>query len=721
VIFTSGSTGKPKGVAIEHLSVVNTLLDINARYGIGCSDRVLAVSALSFDLSVYDLFGMLAAGGAVVFPSDALAKNPGHWLEMLDAYQVTVWNTVPVSAGLLTDQAEALPRRRRLKVVMMSGDWVDPKLPARLWRQFEGCTAYSLGGATEGAIWSIHYPILHDTSHLQSVPYGQPLSGQSFYVLNESLQVCPQGVTGELCIGGIGVAREYYGDPELTARQFVWHPGLRQRLYRTGDLGRYMSDGNIEFKGRVDNQLKLHGYRIELGEIEQCIKQWPGVDQAVVAVKETVAGDAALVAYLVLGGAPDENARLALLADLKEGMRAALPQYMVPQAYLILEAMPVTANGKVDRKQLPAPPSAGAVRAYVPPLTPAEVALSAIWQTLFNKDQIGRDNDFFELGGHSLLATRMVAMISHRLGVNIPLSAVFSRPVLSDLATLIGAAGPRAPAVNSELVLTLGGGQHARNIFFVNPGAGTAHCYRALAEVLGDSFNCFGLNSPLIFEPALWPDFGTLVQRYVDQVLALQPDGEYCLAGYSSGGVIAYEMACQLQRAGARVRLVLFDSFATTREYRYAGQFWFEPVQTALTNILELELAFDWASIAAMAVDDGLAMLADHVRAAHAGHFIAQLDPGQLLRYLRHFQVLEDLKGRHTISRARVDCLFYKAGQTQELERQYSAQLDWDRYNLAPIDKVTLDVSHRSMMNSTALAHDLRRRLLVVAEPAIAP
>ena len=198
VIFTSGSTGVPKGVAVEHASVVNTLFDINAQYGITAEDKVLAVSALSFDLSVYDFFGMLAIGGQVVFVTHSQAKNPAHWLELVERHNITVWNTVPVSAGLLVEQLEFADRKSTapLKHVLMSGDWIAPDLPARLWQRFEGCNLYSLGGATEGSIWSIHYPITYDTSHLSSIPYGKPLGGQQFYVLNSQLQPCPVGGNG---------------------------------------------------------------------------------------------------------------------------------------------------------------------------------------------------------------------------------------------------------------------------------------------------------------------------------------------------------------------------------------------------------------------------------------------------------------------------------------------------------------------------------------------
>lgn len=433
VIFTSGSTGTPKGVAIEHASAVNTLLDINAQYQIDCNDRVLAVSALSFDLSVYDFFGLLAVGGTVVFPDDKQTKNPQHWLTMVERESITLWNSVPTSAGLLVDQLALTGRisDAPLRVVMMSGDWIDPKLPARLWHGFPGSNLYSLGGATEAAIWSIHYPITSDTQHLRSIPYGKPLNGQSFYILNSQLQHCPVGVTGELFIGGVGVAREYYGQPDLTAKQFIYHEGLQQRLYRTGDQGRYRADGNIEFMGRVDNQLKIRGFRIEPGEIEAQLVKHPNVTKALVLARKDNNDNTHLVAYFSWLEQPSSS------AELREFLMGKVPVYMLPSAFVPIERFVLTANGKLDIKALPEFDLAAHQVAYVAPQSECEILLCQMMATLLKCEQVGLDDNFFSLGGHSVLALQLNAMIQEQMAVSLNMTDFFTATSVRRLAEMV--------------------------------------------------------------------------------------------------------------------------------------------------------------------------------------------------------------------------------------------------------------------------------------------
>ncbi|CBN58601.1 MULTISPECIES: non-ribosomal peptide synthetase [Kamptonema] len=313
VIYTSGSTGQPKGVAIEHCGAVNTLLDINDRFEVGAGDRVLAVSSLSFDLSVYDIFGLLAAGGTVVIPKTTATPDPAHWLDLMTQEQVTLWDSAPPLMQMLVDDAasnsKTLPSSLRL--VLLSGDWIPPTLPDRIkdltsrlvseesLDQSSTPAVISLGGATEASIWSILYPIANVDPEWKSIPYGRAMTNQHFYVLNEAMESCQEGELGQLYIGGIGLARCYWRDPEKTSQRFITNPHTGDRLYCTGDLGRYLPDGNIEFIGRIDNQVKIRGFRIELGEIEAVLRQNPDVGDAVVIVREDVPGNKRLVAYVV--------------------------------------------------------------------------------------------------------------------------------------------------------------------------------------------------------------------------------------------------------------------------------------------------------------------------------------------------------------------------------------------------------------------------------------
>jgi amino acid adenylation domain-containing protein len=299
VIYTSGSTGLPKGVVIDHRGAVNTILDINRRFEVTHQDRVLALSALNFDLSVYDIFGLLAVGGAIVMPEPAGRRNPAHWAELMEQHRVSLWDTVPALMQMLVEYQAGRSLNVPLRLVMMSGDWIPLDLPERIKSLWPDIQVMSLGGATEASIWSIYYPIEQVEGWWKSIPYGQPMTNQSFQVLNELLAPCPVWAPGQLYIGGIGLAQGYWRDEEKTQASFITHPVSGERLYKTGDLGRYLPDGNIEFLGREDFQVKVRGHRIELGEIEANLVKHPGVKEVVVTAVGEARGDKQLVAYVV--------------------------------------------------------------------------------------------------------------------------------------------------------------------------------------------------------------------------------------------------------------------------------------------------------------------------------------------------------------------------------------------------------------------------------------
>ncbi|MDF9817162.1 yersiniabactin nonribosomal peptide synthetase [Streptomyces sp. SPB162] len=429
VIFTSGSTGEPKGVMIDHRGALNTITDINDRFRVTENDRVLGLSSLSFDLSVWDVFGVLGAGGALVLPDPDGSRDPAQWADLLRREQVTVWNTVPALLELLAEHLTTHgPEGVCLRLALLSGDWIAVSLPDRVRELVPGLEVVSLGGATEASIWSIAYPIGVVDPSWRSIPYGRPLLNQSFRVVDGNMRHRPDFVAGELQIGGVGVAMGYWDDPERTAASFVTDPVTGERWYRTGDLGRYLADGTIEFLGREDFQVKIGGYRIELGEIEAALLADPQVEAAVAHAWGSPGGPRRLAAYIV----PADGAELEV--D-KVRTRAAelLPAYMVPAAIVVLDALPLTGNGKVDRKALPDPGEA-ARRPYAAPGTAIEQSLADIWSELLAAERIGVHDNLFELGADSLLALRAVAA-ADTSGLHLELRDVFAHPTIAAQAT----------------------------------------------------------------------------------------------------------------------------------------------------------------------------------------------------------------------------------------------------------------------------------------------
>ncbi|WP_437981550.1 amino acid adenylation domain-containing protein [Sorangium sp. So ce117] len=446
VLFTSGSTGKPKGVALDHRGPLNTILEINERFQVSPSDRALALSAAHFDLSVYDVFGLLGAGGALVLPSPEAARDPAHWRQLIETHRVTVWNSVPALMQMFVEHLGGGPLASpSLRWVILSGDWIPVPLPDQIRRACPGARVIGAGGPTETSIWSIFYPVGEVDSAWRSIPYGKPLPNQRVHVLDERMRPCPDWVAGRMYVGGICLARGYYRDPAQTAERFLEHPETGERLYWTGDLGRFLPDGNIEFIGREDFQVKIQGNRIELGEIEAALAQHPEVEQAVVCVESTPGGARRLVAcYVAERGAALEP------RVLEEAVAARLPQYMVPSAWIALERLPLTANGKVDRRallELAAQHQQGASAAYRAPSSEAERRMAVLWAGVLKLDRVGVDDNFFALGGDSLLGIALVER-AREAGLDVTPRQLFQHQTIARLAA--ACASPDRPAVDVE-------------------------------------------------------------------------------------------------------------------------------------------------------------------------------------------------------------------------------------------------------------------------------
>lgn len=434
VIYTSGSTGLPKGVMIQHRAATNTIVEVNRRFRVGVNDRVLSVSSLSFDLSVYDIFGLLAAGGGVVLLDSSRAQDPAHWLELMWREEATIWNSVPSLMELLVEHIE---RHRAspppLRLIMLSGDRIPVDLVDRLRSLFPGSQLVSLGGATEASIWSTYYPI-GSVGGWKRIPYGRPLANQSLHVLDDALDPCPVWVSGQLYIGGAGLAQGYWRDAEKTAASFLRHPVTGERLYRTGDICRYLPDGNLDILGREDSQVKIRGSRIELGEIEAALLQHPDVREAVIAVSGERSIDKRLVAYVVLR----EHSTLDP-AELHGFLRLKLPRYMLPSSYIDVPTIPRNANGKIALAALPDPSTPDMVGSggEIPEEDQeAAQAIAAVVESVLDIDGLGsEDVNLLDLGATSIDYLRMMNRLEEELGFRPDLEKLLDRPTLSHLTS----------------------------------------------------------------------------------------------------------------------------------------------------------------------------------------------------------------------------------------------------------------------------------------------
>jgi aspartate racemase len=432
VIYTSGSTGKPKGVMIEHRNAVNLFSGMDDFIEPDLKGTWLAVTSLSFDISVVEIFWTLARGLRVVIYS---GNDTRSILELMQLHNVTHFQCTPSMANMLMMDAEAKHALKRLQKFVIGGEAFPVILAEQLQKVVAGDVINGYG-PTETTVYSSLYTlILNNDQH--SIPIGRPIANTEIYILDKHLQPVPVGVPGELMIGGAGVVRGYLNRPELTAERFIPNPfsdNPARHRYRTGDLCRYLPDGNIEFIGRIDHQVKLRGYRIELGEIEVVLAEHPGVKMAVAVVREDQPGDTRLVAYVVPkeGKAPE-------VRNLREYLKEKLPGYMVPGAFVILESLPLTPNKKVDRLKLPAPDRIRPEpeETYAAPRTPVEEKLAEIWARVLGLDQVGIYDNFFELGGHSLLATQVISRVIYTFQVKVPLRSLFQAPTVADMAVVI--------------------------------------------------------------------------------------------------------------------------------------------------------------------------------------------------------------------------------------------------------------------------------------------
>jgi amino acid adenylation domain-containing protein len=561
VIYTSGSTGRPKGILIPHRAVARLVCNTNY-VRLEASDRVAQASNAAFDAATFEVWGALISGAGLVIMSRAVVLSPVDFGAEIRRQGITVLFLTTALFNLLA--REAPDSFNSIKHLLFGGEAVDPARVREIIEHAAPERLLHVYGPTESTTFASWFLVQSVDGGAWTIPIGRPVSNTEIYILDKNLRPVPASVAGELCIGGDGLAHGYLNSPELTAEKFVPNTFSAQagaRLYRTGDRARFLPDGNIEFLGRADRQVKLRGFRIELEEIETALNEHPGVREAVVVLREVLPGDKRLVAYLT---AVDGEATAELLrADLRQ----RLPDYMIPATCVLMDALPLTPNGKVDRRALPAPDEFGTTSDanFLAPRNTTELQLAQIWEELLNVRPVGVTDNFFTLGGHSLLAVRLMAQVRKQFRRDLPLDTLFKGATIESLAAIIR----QETALHWSPLVTIqpAGGSTKPPVFFVHPAGGNIISYVALARHLGAEQPFYGLQARGLdgrVEP--FARLEDMAAYYLDAVRSVQPHGAYLLGGWSLGGVVAFEMARQMRELGQEVALLaLLDAPAPVR------------------------------------------------------------------------------------------------------------------------------------------------------------
>ncbi len=563
VLYTSGSTGKPKGVEITHRNAVNFLCSMQQAPGITADDRLLAITTISFDIAGLELYLPLVSGATVVLADAYAAKDGQELLRLVEAEKITIMQATPSSWRMMLDAGWQQPLPLK---VLCGGEALPLELASRLLARSQA--VWNLYGPTETTIWSSVKQMRRTDTE---VTIGRPIANTQFYILDEHGRPAAPGTPGELCIAGDGVGRGYLNRSALTAEKFLANPYANQPgalLYRTGDLGRLLPTGEVQCLGRLDQQMKIRGYRIEPAEIEHALEAFDEVCQAVIGTYERHPGDERLVAYLVLASSVATPLDKARTARWQQALLSQLPAYMVPSDFVALPALPLTLNGKLDRKALPTPKAPKADDAPAPsrPRTDLEKLVATVWQDCLGVAQVEVADDFFQLGGHSLIAVQVMARLAQETGQRLPLATLFEHPTVEKLAAVLQQASP--PAAWSSLVPIKPHG--TKTPLYIVHGAGlNVLIFNALSKQMSADQPVYGLQAKGldgVEEPA--ESVEEMAAHYVAAITAANPQGPYALAGYSYGGIVAFEMARQLTAAGKQVKFLgMFDTYAAQTDY----------------------------------------------------------------------------------------------------------------------------------------------------------
>lgn len=562
VIYTSGSTGKPRGVLLTHAGLANYNANMAREYGMTPADRTLQFCSISFDIAVEEMFITWLSGAALVFKTDATPLAVPEFLSWIEGQGITV---LDLPTAYWHEWVHHFPDLQRpataaLRLVIVGGEKASAKAYSAWARTIQRSVRWvNTYGPTEASIAVTALEPDFDADAVpENIPIGRPIAGAQIYLLDPALNPVPVGIPGELHIGGVGVAQGYLNRPEMTAQKFIADPfssAPGARLYKTGDLARFLPSGEIEFLGRRDDQVKIRGFRIELGEIELVMSKYSGMRECAVVAREDGNGEKRLVAYYV--AKPDEKISV---ADLRTYLRSGLPDYMVPATFMALDSMPLTPNGKINRRGLPEPSSDVAIDEVVMATDELQAKLAVIWEEILGRKPIGIRDNFFELGGHSLLAARLMHRTGQALQKTLPLALLLQAPTIEQLATLLKQNG-WSQHWSSLVPIQPAGSQPP--FFCVHGVGGNVIGFSELARSMAPDHPFYGIQSQGL--DGSRPAHGTIEEmavHYLEEIRTVQPNGPYFVGGFSFGGLVAYEMARQLRARGERVGLlVLFDTY----------------------------------------------------------------------------------------------------------------------------------------------------------------